>query len=427
MDTKELARRTNVWGGLTGSLLILIVGILLGLGALCIVYLIPTDRMFDNAQVSCDIISEIDTTYSIHEMKSTQRDNYTDSIMVSTTICPKEASVLEKAIYNYHVSYFRGYLEQENLERYLRGEEGYDYNTYSHYWNGYLVFLKPLLFLFEYNDVLMLNYIVQMLLLIWVIIGMAKKGKDFLILPDIIMMVSIGAPITTGVSIQLSDVLYLSMIGSGIIIWNSSRMKDRHIYYLFLVLGMMTSYFDFLTYPLFSLGIPLIIYIACSERKETMQYLSGTIINSIGWSVGYVGMWIGKGLLGSLLFPDSGALQTGMEHFMFRTSNATDAEKVDTFDVLMRNAFTYINWPVLTILVLMAIYYFIKIYKHRYWDKSMLQKVLSYAVVFLYPLVWYAIMKNHSYLHAFMTYRILGISLFAGFVILSEWGKKEAV
>jgi len=427
MRTNELGSITNAGRVAIYSILILMIGIFLGLGALCIVYLIPTEPMYDNSQVSRDIISEIDTTYSIYEMKSTQRDNYTDSIMVSTAICPKEASVLEKAIYNYHVSYFRGYLEQENLERYLKGEGGYDYNTYSHYWNGYLVFLKPLLFLFEYNDVLMLNYIVQMLLLIWVIIGMVKKGKDFLILPYVIMMVSIGAPITTGISIQFSDVLYVGMIGSGVIVWNRSRMKDKHIYYMFLVLGMMTSYFDFQTYPLFSLGIPLITYIACSERKETMQHLAGTIFNSIGWSVGYVGMWIGKGLLGSLLFPDSGALQTGIEHFIFRTSNAADAEKVDTFDVLMRNAFTYINWPVLIILVLMAIYYFIKIYKHRCWDKSMLQKVLSYAVVFLYPLIWYAIMKNHSYLHAFMTYRILSISLFAGFVILSEWGKKEAV
>ena len=425
MKTKELRNRTNVWGGLTGSLLILIAGIVLGLSALCIVYLIPTGPMYENSQVSRDIISEIDTTYLIHEMKSTQRDNYTDSIMVSTAICPKEASVLEKAIYNYHVSYFRGYLEQENLERYLEGEEGYDYNTYSHYWNGYLVFLKPLLFLFEYNDVLMLNYIVQMLLLIWVIMGMVKSGKDFLILPYIIMIVSIGAPMTTGISIQLSDVFYVSMIGSGIIIRNSSRLKERQVYYLFLIMGMMTSYFDFLTYPLFSMGIPLIVYIACSERKETIQYLTGTIMNSIGWSVGYVGMWIGKGLLGSLLFPDSGALQTGIQHFLFRTSNDANAETVGTFDVLMRNVFTYINWPVLTVLVALVIYYFIKIYKNINLDRDILKKVASYTVVFLYPLIWYAIMKNHSYLHAFMAYRILGISLFAGFVMLSEWGKKE--
>ncbi|MBQ4529405.1 MAG: hypothetical protein IJA36_02150, partial [Lachnospiraceae bacterium] len=231
---QEMIRR----GYFFNTVVILCLGVLIGFFALCLVHLIPVERMYDNAQVAQNMISEENTTYSVYGMKSTELDNYTDSIMVSTAICPKESSILEKVVYNYHSSYFKGYSEQENLRRYLVGEEGYDYSFYSHYWNGYLLFLKPLLFLFEYNDILMFNFMAQMLLVIWVIVGMVKKKKDFLILPFIVTMLSMGVPTATSLSIQLSDVLYVTLLGTGMIVWNYQKLDNRSIYFLFLTLGM---------------------------------------------------------------------------------------------------------------------------------------------------------------------------------------------
>ena len=39
--------------------------------------------------------------------------------------------------------------------------------------------------------------------------------------------------------------------------------------------------------------------------------------------------------------------------------------------------------------------------------------VLSFAVVILLPFAWYAVLKNHSYVHDYMTYRNLAVTIFA--------------
>ena len=50
-------------------------------------------------------------------------------------------------------------------------------------------------------------------------------------------------------------------------------------------------------------------------------------------------------------------------------------------------------------------------------DKELLSKTVPYLIIALIPFLWYLVLKNHSYLHAFFTYRnmlllSLGINLF---------------
>lgn len=413
----ENKKSAKWWSYIIRTLFILLIGVGVGFLALCMVYMLPVERMYENAQVSKDIISDIGTTYAIHEIRSTELDTYTDSIMVSTAICPKEASVFEKVVYNYHVGYYRGYLEQENLERYLSGEPGYDYASYSHYWNGYLLFLKPLLYFFEYNDILMFNFILQTMLIVWVVIGMVKKKKEYLIIPFMISILSMAAPLATAINLQNSDILYLALLGSGIIIWGNDKIIENKGYFIFLVLGMMTSYFDFLTYPLVSLGIPLVVYIACVNTNKVFETVVKTIVNSIGWGIGYVGMWIGKGLLGSILYPDSRALETGIEHFFMRSSNSVSSGQVSFVDVTINNLYIYLSWPMIVIFLIVVIYAFIKIIKRRNWKRDTIVRMVPYIVVLIYPFAWYFILKNHSYIHPFV-YRNLAIATFAGLTAL---------
>lgn len=422
MSVKLAFRSTGVYA--IKTLLVLVAGVVLGLTALGLVHLIPVERMYQNAQVSKEMISEQGTTYSLYEFNSAILDNYTDSIMVSTAICPVDAPILEKVIYNYHVSYFKGYLEQENLERYLNGEEGYSYSNYSHYWNGYLIFLKPLLYLFEYNDIIMLNVILQTLLAVSAAAGMVRKKKEFLILPFMVTFLSM-MPSAMAASIQYADVIYIALTGANIIIWKYEKLDRKKNYLLFLMLGMATSYFDFLTYPLVSLGIPLVIYAVCREEGKPFEGLLSCIVSSIGWSLGYVGMWVSKGAVGSLLCPDSRALETGIEHFFWRSSETVSTGSIGFLDVVIKNMFVYLNWPVLLLIVLTAGYFLIKALAGKNITKANLLKVLPCLMILFYPFVWFFLLKNHSYEHAFMVYRDLAIAVFAGLSLLAFLGRAK--
>ncbi len=113
---------------------ILLIGIVLGFLVLCLVHLIPVGRMYQNLQASKNVLNSLNEI--VPGYKSTTVDNYTDSIMLNQAICAVEAPLMEKVINNYQVNYWQGYVQQENLLRYLSGEEGYLYQGYTHYWGG---------------------------------------------------------------------------------------------------------------------------------------------------------------------------------------------------------------------------------------------------------------------------------------------------
>ena len=121
------------------TICVLVAGILIGFFALCLVHLLPVERMHQHVLEAKDAINAHAQTFPGYV--STSIDNYTDSIMLNEAICPVEAPLMERVIYNYQVNYFRQYDQQENLLRYLNGEEGYGYQGYTHYWGGHQVVL----------------------------------------------------------------------------------------------------------------------------------------------------------------------------------------------------------------------------------------------------------------------------------------------
>ena len=357
--------------------------------------------------------------------ESTTVDNFTDSIILNQAICPVNAPVWEKAVYNYQVNYWRGYEQPENLERYLDGEEGFRYQGYTHYWGGYLTVLKPLLLIFDYADILVINIILQTLLAALIIAGLYKTGKKYVILPFLTAVLSM-MPITAALCLQLCDVFYIALSVSALIIWKRERIRDERMYLLFLLSGMMTSYFDFLTYPFVSLGVPLVIFLAYLDKYRPEKRIFYTIVCSAEWCVGYAGMWAGKWILGSILIPEGGALKVAIEAIQYRGSNlSSDNVHLTVFNVLLKNMYVYLRWPVMLLMGAAAVYLAGRIFWSRCLTGRKLYMLIPYAMVCLYPVAWYMIAKNHSYEHAFMAYRELIIAAFAGLCMLAEAGYNQ--
>ena len=74
-------------------------------------------------------------------------------------------------------------------------------------------------------------------------------------------------------------------------------MKEMGFFLFFFVVGMMENFFDFLTYPIITLGIPLILLLwmrVRDEKTDLKDNLLFTIWSSISWGVGYALTWIAK-------------------------------------------------------------------------------------------------------------------------------------
>lgn len=435
MKVKESLKikNTQLWAGLVRGFLqggsktffILLAGIIVGFAALCLVHLLPVDRMHRNVLNSKDTIGAC--AQVVMGYKSTSLDNFTDSIILNQAICPSDAPLLEKVVYNYQVNYWRDYEQPENLDRYLAGETGYRYQGYTHYWGGHQVILKPLLLIFDYADILVINMILQMVFLILVIAGLYRTGKDHMIFPLLTGILSI-MPIAMALCLQLCDIYYITLVGMMLIVWKYDKIEKERMYLLFLILGMATSYFDFLTYPLVSLGLPLIIFLAYLDGCSPFKKFFYTILCSVEWCIGYLGMWMGKWILGSILVTGSGSLKVAIESIRYRGSNvSSDGLSLTVFSVLLKNLYVYLRWPIMLLIGGVALYLIKQVIARGNLSKIDLKSLIPCGVVGVYPIVWYMLAKNHSYEHTFMAYRELVIMTFAGLSILAEAGKNVSL
>lgn len=93
---------------LRNYIFILLISIFVGLAALFIVYLLPTDRMEANVRSSIDIFyTESVYPQQVKGYKSSQLDNETDAIMLLDAIHPAQnRSALENALRVSRITFF---------------------------------------------------------------------------------------------------------------------------------------------------------------------------------------------------------------------------------------------------------------------------------------------------------------------------------
>lgn len=222
---------------------------------------------------------------------------------------------------------------------------------------------------------------------------------------------------TIGVSLQYAACFYVSMIGSLIVLkWN---VKNEWM--LFLLLGIMTSYFDFLTYPIVTLGIPL-VFLIIKNADRISNPIIGIISNGLFWSIGYIGMWASKWIIGTAISSEN-VIYDAMLNIESRTSTSVDGEEITRIGTVFRLIqATFFKWPYLLMLLGVVIYLFVKYHK----TFKINQTAISLAVVSLIPIAWFVLTANHSYIHPRLVYRDWGITIFSLLSIpIAGTSKKE--
>ena len=206
-----------------------------------------------------------------------------------------------------------------------------------------------------------------------------------------------------GNSLQGASVFLIATIASIILL--SRDVKDKLMF--FMVIGGLTSFFDFLTVPIVTLGIPLLIY-AMTENKENSTYKKfylEILKCCILWAVGYLGVWITKWILVDLVY-NKKLISSVIEQAKYRTTNL--ANKRTLLDIIKQNL-SIIRLQFFWALIITIILLVIKIVK----IKDLKRIVFNYKEMVIYlcigclGIVWYLALKQHSYQHFFFTYRNL--------------------
>lgn len=396
------------------ALLLIAISAATGFVCMLIIYSLPTGTIEENVRESVNIFQGERVYPRIQSFGSeVVLDNYTDSIMLLNAAYSGEESKVDKAINVYRINTSYN-IPTIDLITYYSESEDLQVNTtsYSRYWHGYLLTLKPSLLIFNYGQIRILNTFGIFFAAVFLFFLMYKKGPRFCILPYIICLLMI-APSAIGKSLQYSTMYYVYTIAAAIILLKREWFRgavDRTLFF-FLIVGCVTSFFDFLTYPLLGYGIPMILYI-CSSKAEAERNLKIIFLTLISWLVGYLGMWSFKWLIG-FAFGEHNLFLDAVASAMQRTSMADeDGASFTFFQVISKNMTFLKN----TATAAGALFFFICSIKAIFLIRNKVKfdcRWVSIVVVAILPFIWYKILGNHSYVHSWFTYRELAVTAFA--------------
>ena len=193
--------------------------------------------------------------------------------------------------------------------------------------------------------------------------------------------------------------------------------EERRIL-LFEMIGTAASYFDLMTYPLVSLGVPLALWMCLSagEEKQLINRTGQALGLCLCWGFGYTFTWVFKWLLAGLL-TGSDAIAESLSVAAFRISGQMGPEHIGPLSAITRNisVFAYKGLLLGLLLLFAAMLWLLR---RRGRQSRCMSDTLGLLGCALMPFIWYALLSNHSHIHAFFTYRELSITVFALFALL---------
>ena len=409
---------------ITNILLILMCSVISGLLLLTGIFCLPTDTAKSHVEESLYNMIDVakDENGSVWRKKVIhEKDCFTDYLMVQNALEKVEGrSALEHAVYIYHydLGNEQTWLTEESLVESLKqGTEGMFLREYSRYWHGYLVWLKPLLMCMTWSHLESFLMIFQVFLLLAVIILSFYKKQYYL---GIGVFVTLGfmKPLGVWASLTLMTCWTISLLAILILLLFRERIiKKNWREEFFLLIGIMTAYMDFLTYPIATLGIPLCFYIVQSMDEEDgwWQKLKQYIGMILCWGIGYVGMWAMKWLVAELIF-QTGTLKDAVWSVIFRAEpldgySSRFSGVARTVDAVLQQYDYRYYWIVMGIVIVALAFTVSCLIKKP--SQKWLISVVCLSVTALFPFIWLVLTQNHTAIHCSYTFRIMGITVMA--------------
>ena len=396
--------------------------VVLGTIVLSGAYSIPAAPIDANLKQSVLIFEKESTYPRLSTICTSQLDNYTDAIMLGSAADDTQAGNLERAmlVYSGHLS---GHDPTHALIAHYRDGLPYDrVSEYPRYWHGYLISLKPLLSVMDFHAVRVLNGVCQFLLVLLICVLLKKRNLKEFILPYFLAYLML-MPLALAKSLQMSSCYYIFSFGVLFLLIIKEDKVQQASLFVFLNIGIACAYFDLLSYPIATFGVPSVFYLLVCRLDSTEKKLANMIRNGLSWCAGYGGMWVSKWLLASIVTRQN-VIADGMAALGERTSASDGAEQLSALSCLFDNIEAFLTTPVTIAVLILAIGILILCAKNNSLMKSAAVVFFPYFLISLAPVVWYLLTVNHSTIHSWFTNKACVTSLLGLlFGLIDIWGQ----
>ena len=219
-------------------------------------------------------------------------------------------------------------------------------------------------------------------------------------------------PLGVWFSLTLSVCWFIALLAVLLILTGYQKIRYLSIQEeIFLIVGIFTSYFDFLTYPVVTLGVPLCVWLICESADQTEPGEKG--LARMG---GYIGMWAMKWVLSELLYR-TGTLRNAVWSVIYRTTPLDGYHSsisgiprtwraiLDQYD---SPVYSIVFW-IIAAAAILSVILCIAAARNAKWAMT----VIFLGATALFPFGWFVLTQNHTAIHCTYTFRIMGVSIMA--------------
>ena len=408
--------------------LLLLAAVLLAIACNTAAFFIDTPALRENAAQAAAMLGEQQAVPElVGGFKSAQLDNYTSVLIVKTAAYVGHEPLAQKALGGFRrdVPAAEGQSEWDAYACYEDGDTvPISGLNYSRYWHGYTLPLRLLLCVLNLSNIQMLLLFAQLALLMAVALLMARRSLSALI-PGFFTAWFLMMPAALGLCLQYAPVSLLTLAAcAALLAWPERIGRFTGLPAFFALIGMATSYFDLLTFPLVSLGYPLVLLLALrlDARTDSRRLWLEAVACCAAWGMGWAGMWALKWLLNAAVFGAAYVWESIFGQTLLRLSLDADGTAISRLDALRVNANVLLGKRSYQLLIAAAALSSLLAGlhgAHRHGRIALRREVLVLLLPLAAGVLWFLVLANHTYQHYYFAYRTLTVSFFALYALLT--------
>ena len=386
--------------------------------------LIPRERIQINMEESAHYLQQKGEAfpYTDFGLSSSIADYYADAVLLNIAYNldsnhPAE-SVAWARFYSEDAVNWNGMVTSylpESVKKQLPANQ-----QYLRYWHGSLSIVRPLLVWFNIGEIYKILGTVIWLLTGSMVILLVRKGfgKEAVAFVLALIMVSVWF---VPLCLEFMWMFLVMAIVSLITINLSLKKRYQLMPVLFLCVGMVTVFLDFLTTETITLLIPLMFVLMIQHRQKSGTHDWALAAKSVVlWGTGYIGMWITKWAFAAFVLKRNIApyLQDNIT-FHLGLSNRLSMRFSwwTSIRLNVRNLLTFnygILGTILTLLLFVCLVFLpILLGRTTLKRKIQTQWMILYLIIGMVPYLRYVVLSPHSIEHAWFTYRAQAASIMA--------------
>ena len=283
---------------------------------------------------------------------------------------------------------------------------------YIRYWHGSMIFIRPMLTIFDIHQIYIINAIIIGILTVVLLSILFKKKQKLLVILFAIAFAMTGS-IFVPFCLEYTWVYMIMLITSIIaILIEKKKNGNKNLKVVFFISGILTCFFDFLSAELLTILVPLTLILGIRIKERRLGSLKENLIFSISsiilWAIGYFEMWIAKWILASIVL-NINALDFVVDKALVRVNGAYEFENISEIyrEAIPKNIFSLFPLNLLKekflliYFLVIAVIAFLVLKK----DKKELKNIVPFLIILILPYIRYIILANHSYRHYFFTFR----------------------